>query len=64
MNKMSLKRALIPLLALTTMPAFAAPQAQLLLPLGRTVYQTNELIDLSVVRSDTAALPAGMLTRI
>ena len=39
----------------------AAPQLQLLLPLGRTVYQDNERIDVTVVRSDTAALPAGDL---
>ena len=32
--------------------AFAAgPQVQVLLPLGRVAYQTNEKIDLSVVRS-------------
>ena len=38
-------------------PLWAA-KVELLLPLGRTAYQTNELIDLSVVRSDTQALPA------
>ena len=42
-------------------PLFAA-QLQLLLPLGRTAYQTNETIDISVVRSDTQTLPAGELT--
>jgi hypothetical protein len=30
--------------------------------LGRTTYQTNEVIDLSAVRSDDRALPAGPLT--
>jgi len=40
----------------------AAAQLQVLLPLGRTSYQTNELIDISVVRSDAQALPAGVLT--
>jgi hypothetical protein len=42
-------------------PASAANVA-LVLPLHRTAYQTNEWIDLSVVRSDAAALPAGHLT--
>lgn len=35
---------------------------QLFLPLNRTAYQTNETIDISVIRSDTQALPAGVLT--
>ncbi|MBM4042850.1 MAG: LysM peptidoglycan-binding domain-containing protein, partial [Planctomycetes bacterium] len=34
---------------------------QLLLPLGRTAYQTNETIDLAVVRSSAEALAAGNL---
>jgi len=46
------------LLLLVVMPVLAAPQMSLLLPLGRVAFQTNEQIDLSVVRSDTAALPA------
>ena len=47
--------------------ALAAPsdahgaQIQLLTPLGRTSYQTNETIDLSVLRSDTRVLVAGPL---
>jgi len=58
---------LLPVLCLFTgllaiVPALAAPQVQLLLPLGRTAYQTNEQIDLSTVLSDTQALPAGILT--
>ncbi len=35
---------------------------QILLPLGRTAYQTNEAIDLAVVRSSVEALAAGNLT--
>ncbi|MDB5300434.1 MAG: hypothetical protein JWO87_2097 [Phycisphaerales bacterium] len=42
-------------------PAFAANVA-LVLPLHRTAYQTNEWIDVSVVRSDAGALAAGNLT--
>lgn len=42
------------------MPARSS-QLQLLLPLGRTLYQTNEIIDVSAVRSDTQALAAGQL---
>ncbi len=42
--------------------AHAAATAQILLPLGRTAYQTNEWIDVSVVRTAPAALPAGDLT--
>ena len=39
-----------------------AAQIQILMPLGRATYQTNEVIDLSAVRSDDRALPAGPLT--
>lgn len=39
----------------------AAGELELLLPLGRTAYQTNEWIDVSVVRSSDATLPAGTL---
>ncbi len=39
-----------------------AAELQLLLPLERTAYQTNELIDLSVVRGDSQPLPATDLT--
>jgi hypothetical protein len=38
-----------------------AAQVRLLLPLGRTAYQTNETIDVSVARSDARALRAGTL---
>ena len=46
---------------LAALPAQAA-KAQVLLPLNRTAYQTNEQIDIAVVRSDAQALPAGVLT--
>ena len=45
----------------TALPAMAAPSVQLTLPLTRTNYQTNEIIDLAAVRSDTQALPASDL---
>jgi hypothetical protein len=45
----------------TPAPAAVGPM-RILLPLNRTAYQTNETIDLSVVRSGSAALPAGNLT--
>jgi len=41
--------------------AVHAAKVELLLPLGRTVYQTNEWIDVSVVRSDAKPLAAGDL---
>jgi hypothetical protein len=47
-------------LASVAMPARAA-ELKLLLPLGRTAYQTNEIIDLSVLRSDKQPLAAGDL---
>ena len=34
-------------------------KVQILLPLGRTAYQTKESIDVSVVRSDTLSLAPG-----
>src|SRR5712691_4504375 len=38
-----------------------AAQLKILLPLKRTAYQTNERIDLAVVRRSTNALPASKL---
>jgi len=49
-------------LALLVCAPLWAAKVELLLPLGRTAYQTDELIDLSVVRSDAQALPASPLT--
>ncbi|MBI3921349.1 MAG: hypothetical protein HY318_08035, partial [Armatimonadetes bacterium] len=40
----------------------AATELQILLPLGRVAYQTNERIDLSVVRSDAQALNGDNLS--
>ncbi len=40
----------------------SAAKLTVLLPLNRVAYQTNEQIDVSVVRSDVQALPAGILT--
>jgi hypothetical protein len=49
-------------IVLLALPAIAhAAKADVLLPLGRSVYQTNEWIDISVVRSDTQPLKAGEL---
>src|SRR5437763_14237713 len=58
-------RTLPPLLALAcsllpTAPA-AAAELKLLLPLGRTAYQTNEWLAVSVVRSGAQDLPAATL---
>ena len=39
-----------------------ATEVSIILPLHRVAYQTNEWIDVSVARSDAAALPAGNLT--
>ena len=50
------------LLLLAAIPVLAAPRLEMLLPLGRSAYQTNEQIDISVVRSDTQALAGGALT--
>ncbi|MGB2822601.1 MAG: hypothetical protein WBF17_16575, partial [Phycisphaerae bacterium] len=41
--------------------AGAAPAAQLVLPLNRTAYQTNEAAHLAVIRSSPGALAAGDL---
>jgi hypothetical protein len=41
--------------------ALPAAELEILLPLGRTAYQTNEWIDVSVVRSSPTALPPGSL---
>ena len=51
---------LLPLLLGSLLPAAAAKIA-VLLPLNRVAYQTNEQIDLAVVRSDAQALLAGNL---
>ena len=60
---MKVLRFLLPaLLALLLGVPLWAATVELLLPLGRTAYQTNEQIDLSVVRSDTQALPAAPLS--
>ena len=50
------------LLCLLVAPSLFAAQLQVLLPLERVAYQTNEQIAISVVRSDEAALPAAELT--
>jgi hypothetical protein len=47
------------LLAMLAQPASA--ELQIVLPLNRKAYQTNETIDLAIVRSAAAALPAGDL---
>jgi hypothetical protein len=46
-------------LAIPTMTR--AAEAQITFPLGRSVYQTNETIDLAIIRSDKQALAAGNL---
>jgi hypothetical protein len=56
----TIARVTLPLLLLVALCAHAA-QVRLLWPLERSCYQTNEWIDLSVVRSDANALAAGTL---
>jgi hypothetical protein len=51
----------IAFISIVTLPASAA-DVKILLPLGRTAYQTNEWIYISVMRSDTKAIPASTLT--
>src|SRR5262245_44199262 len=56
-------RSVLLLIAFLTLPALAtAAELKIVLPLNRTAYQTNETIDIAVVRSDAAALQAGNLT--
>ena len=60
----SLSRAVLKSALFLLLLSLALTEAQaisLLLPLGRSAYQTNEWIDLSVVRSRAADLPAGEL---
>ena len=49
------------LLAMSVLSPTMAAELQLLLPLNRVAYQTNEWIPISVVRNDAAPLSAGML---
>jgi len=57
------KWLLISLLALLPVSLAAAVELKLTFPQNRTVFQTNERIDVSVVRSSEAGgLPAGVLT--
>ena len=58
---MRIQHALFVALAIGSGSLSAAPALKLLLPLERTAYQTNEQIDLSVVRSAAEALTAGEL---
>jgi hypothetical protein len=48
-------------LVLCLTPAARAAEVKIILPLGRTAYQTNEWIDVSVVRSGTEALAKSEL---
>jgi hypothetical protein len=48
-------------LAVAIGAAAETAETRLLFPLGRSAYQTNEMIDLAVVRQAAAALPAGEL---
>ena len=57
----NLSRALAAIALLALTPAVHAAKVEILLPLGRAVYQTNEWIDVSVVRSDAKSLAAGDL---
>lgn len=54
-------RILISLALMLLLLPLTAAQLQLLLPMDRTSYQTNEQIDLAVIRSDAQALPAEVM---
>jgi len=50
------------LAALALAPPLAGAEVSITLPLARTAYQTNEQIDLAVIRSNQGPLAAGELT--
>ncbi len=52
---------LLALAVVAAQPGWTQAKLQLLLPLGRVAYQTNERIDVSVLRTAPAALPAAEL---
>jgi len=54
-------RAIVVACCVFAAQSLSAATLKILLPLERTAYQTNEVIDLAVVRGDAAALPAGEL---
>src|SRR5687768_14597240 len=61
-NRAPLRCLLLPALLLAGFRSPASePKVQLLLPLQRTAYQTNEAIELAVVRSAGEALPADTI---
>ena len=65
MTKSTMRRLMVMglmTLAGTALWAQAAEPARLLLPLGRTAYQTNERIDLTVLRA--AAAPGEMVVTL
>jgi len=53
---------LLALAFLVSQPGWAQAKLQILLPLGRVAYQTNERIDVSVVRTAPTALPEAALS--
>ena len=59
---MLVRAALVGLVVLGIASTSAAAEIKLFLPLGRTAYQTNERIDVSVIRSADVPLSAGDLT--
>src|SRR5689334_6568905 len=56
-----MRQFLIPIAIMTFATAACAAELQISLPLNRTIFQTNELIDATVVRSDAKALGAADL---
>jgi len=53
---------LLALAFIASQPGWAQAKLQILLPLGRVAYQTNERIDVSVVRTSPTALPEAALS--
>ncbi|HUW30039.1 MAG TPA: hypothetical protein VM223_00345 [Planctomycetota bacterium] len=56
-----MRRLAILSLALIALGTTHAAELQVVLPSGRAAYQTNEMIDVSVIASDAGALPAADL---
>jgi len=52
---------LLTIVCVAAQPGWTQAKLQIFLPLGRVAYQTNERIDVSVLRTSTTALPATEL---
>lgn len=57
-----MRRLLLTLTALAIATPLARAEIKIHLPLGRTAYQTNEWIDLTIVRDSPSSMPQGPVT--